>query len=1575
MTEGSKRGGRLVYAIVALAMCLVTVPAVDAATPTPTSTDMVTVEVLNALSLQPLRGLTVTAKKRTGDTYAAVASATTDSAGRATVKLTGISSGVRFVFTARPYNGGIAQSADVTKAGTFRFLVGTLPVSVVAGGTNAPLAAAKVTVKERLADGTAWAIGSATTDSNGLVILDPPGLGSGRVYLLEAISPWDGLAKRSNEIRDVAGMTFVVGNAPLRVTLIDAISNAPLAGRLIDVYERVADGKLQGRRQATTNAVGGAIFDLEGLGNGRVYVVRVWKGFNDLIVDSEDLRAAGEFLFKIGTLSVRVVDGTGKTLPGTKIDVYEKLADGTQPWVKGGLTDAAGVIRLDLAGLGRGRKYLLRAKSPIDGSNKYSNEIALTGQSTFTVGSAPLRLTVVDAISGAASPALSVGAYERLADGTAGSAYWRTTDTAGKATFDLPGLGTGRTYFLVTWPYGTGKAQSDDLTSAGDYTFRVGKLEVTVVNGADGTPLAVTDVSAVEKQADGTFKWAAGGKTDGRGIIRFDLPGLGQGRIYALDAKSPSDGSSKRSDNLTQNGRYTFAVGRAPLRVRVINGISGDPVGNLRVSAYRKLAPEQLEWAASRTTDAGGRAVFDLSDLGSGTTFVLAATPYNGGTVYSDELREADTYDLRVGTVELTMRSPIDGMPVAAVKVSASVKNADGTLTWTKQGTADAQGIIRFDLPGLGSGRIYVFDTKSLSDGSGKRSQDITVPGKHVFTIGSRPLTVTVKNGRSGAVRPDLSLTAYELPPEGGKKWAANRITDAGGRAIFDLDGLGSGRVYVFTVKPYNGGTITSDEVAAPGAVDFRVGTIPVTVIDDDNGVPIAGLRIAAYVKRADETRAWAAEGTADETGTVQFDLPGISQTIVGSPATAASSEALEYAFRAIRPFDNGREYWSAWITQEAPVVMRVQRNVGQPLDFTSPTVRVLSPSDGGVVDAAGFSLLGEASDNTRIDRVVAVVSDEVRGVSQLSTTYDAGRRQWTATVTAAMISPGRTVSVAVMAYDAAQNRASAVAALRVVTDAAAPQVRVLSPASGGSVPRSGFLVSGTATDDIGVVNLVATVDDPLLGRTVNQTLGVAPGGAWSFAVLSGQVSEGQTATVTVVGRDAKNKQGSAVVQVRVTGVDFLAHHVVNRITFGSNPDLLAQVRAMGVDAFLDQQLNPQAIDDAALNALLPAAAPTTKAELQRQTLVRMIYSRRQLLEVLTQFWDNHFNTDLNKTLVVAYEVNENALFRQRALGRFRDLLGASAKSPAMLVYLDQAASLRGQPNENYARELMELHTLGVDGGYTQTDVEQVARAFTGWTVRNGAFAFDGNNHDAGQKMVLGQALPAGRGIEDGEQVLDILAAHPSTARFVCTKLAQLLVGDAPTANMVERCVAEYLANDGQIGAVVRLLVRSPEFGAAAAFRAKVRTPVEMAVFWARALGASSDANGLIAPISEMGMRLFENPVPTGWSETGDDWINSNLLLQRSKHVNRLVRNQIGGTTVDLRAFFTRNGQSTADGIAGFLLQQLFHADFTPLEYDTAVGVLTDDGARPFNIDQSDAAVRLQQLVGTVMSFPGGQYQ
>jgi uncharacterized protein (DUF1800 family) len=293
----------------------------------------------------------------------------------------------------------------------------------------------------------------------------------------------------------------------------------------------------------------------------------------------------------------------------------------------------------------------------------------------------------------------------------------------------------------------------------------------------------------------------------------------------------------------------------------------------------------------------------------------------------------------------------------------------------------------------------------------------------------------------------------------------------------------------------------------------------------------------------------------------------------------------------------------------------------------------------------------------------------------------------------------------------------------------------------------------------------------------------------------------------------------------------------------------------------------------------------------------------------MTDFWSNHFNVFIGKNggmrhLLVSYERDA---IRPHALGRFRELLGAVAKHPAMLVYLDNAQNVadsarptlargalraRANPprrrglNENYARELLELHTLGVDGGYTQDDVVQIARAFTGWTVetpqRGSGFVFRPMVHDAGLKKVLGEPLASGRGIEDGEQVLDIVARHPSTARFIATKLARRLVSDTPPAALVERAAAEFRRTDGDIRATVRLIVTSPEFFSSAAYRAKVKTPFETVVSALRALDAPPDPSPRTAQlVARLGQPLWGRQAPDGWPETGAPWMNTGAILNR----------------------------------------------------------------------------------------------
>ncbi len=404
--------------------------------------------------------------------------------------------------------------------------------------------------------------------------------------------------------------------------------------------------------------------------------------------------------------------------------------------------------------------------------------------------------------------------------------------------------------------------------------------------------------------------------------------------------------------------------------------------------------------------------------------------------------------------------------------------------------------------------------------------------------------------------------------------------------------------------------------------------------------------------------------------------------------------------------------------------------------------------------------------------------------------------------------------------------------------------------------------------------------------------------------------------------------------------------HVLNRLGFGAAPGDIDRVRKIGLDKYIDQQLRPETLPDAEMTSRLasldtltrssrelaaeyfqpaqmerrrtqqqaanqPAEAATDKrdmrtpaqvelmqgerrvfADLAQQKILRAIYSDRQLNEVLVDFWFNHFNVFAGKGQTRNYLTEyERDAIRPHVLGRFRDLLGATAESPAMLFYLDnwQSAAPEGAPtsasndqrnqranprrpfarpgqfgkpprrtiadapaaaqnrrprglNENYARELMELHTLGVDGGYTQKDVQEVARALTGWTIANprqgGGFGFEPRMHDDGEKVVLGHKIKSGGGRHDAEQVLDILAAHPSTARFIATKLARRFVSDQPPEALVDRATERFRETNGDIREVVRTIVTSPEFFAPDAYRAKVKTPFE---FVASAVRASSD--------------------------------------------------------------------------------------------------------------------------------------
>ena len=339
---------------------------------------------------------------------------------------------------------------------------------------------------------------------------------------------------------------------------------------------------------------------------------------------------------------------------------------------------------------------------------------------------------------------------------------------------------------------------------------------------------------------------------------------------------------------------------------------------------------------------------------------------------------------------------------------------------------------------------------------------------------------------------------------------------------------------------------------------------------------------------------------------------------------------------------------------------------------------------------------------------------------------------------------------------------------------------------------------------------------------------------------------------------------------------------------------------------------------------LMNAPQAVLANDLAEGKIYRALYSNRQLEEVLSDFWFNHFNVFLDKGadrfLTATYE---REAIRPNVLGRFRDLLEATAKSPAMLFYLDNWQSVAPPPpngpranrprqsrglNENYARELMELHTLGVEGGYTQKDIVEVARCFTGWTIKaprlGGGFEFNPRVHDKGEKVVLGVTIPAGGGIEDGERVLDILAHHPSTARFISRKLAVRFVSDNPPASLIAKMAKTFAKRDGDLRQVIKTMIDAPEFWNESAYRAKVKTPLEMIVSAVRALNGDVEwAMPLANQIAQLGQPLYRKVEPTGYSSANSDWVNSAALLARMNFAVALAQNKIPGVKIDSSRF------------------------------------------------------------------------
>jgi len=579
---------------------------------------------------------------------------------------------------------------------------------------------------------------------------------------------------------------------------------------------------------------------------------------------------------------------------------------------------------------------------------------------------------------------------------------------------------------------------------------------------------------------------------------------------------------------------------------------------------------------------------------------------------------------------------------------------------------------------------------------------------------------------------------------------------------------------------------------------------------------------------------------------------------------------------------------------------------------------------------------------------------------------------------------------------------------------------------------------------------------------------------ALSLAACSASTAHGPLTGPVAMSSAAAPLPSAQEIALREQTADQQIRQALDRLTFGARPGDYEHVRAMGVDAWIAMQLDPERIDDRATEAFVsrnfptlsmsprdlvaeappPAAilaaarrearrggsgtdtaAPHLSAkdslalqrarraarrmigDLQAAKIVRAEMSERQLQEVMVDFWENHFSIFAGKGseryFLAAFDRD---VIRPHALGKFRDLLGAVATSPAMLFYLDnwessvepgrqslatRAASRARRPafarrgvlfpvrrpappaaptaaarprglNENYGRELLELHTLGVDGGYQQSDVIAAARALTGWSIdrpRNGGgFVFRPVMHDAGEKQFLGHTLRAGRGIEDGEEVLDIVARSPATARFIATKLARRFVSDSPPPALVDRAADTFTRTGGDIRETLRTILTSPEFFSRSAYHAKVKSPFELVVSALRVVNARADDTPRTAQaIARLGQPLYLHRDPNGYPETGDAWINTGAILDRINFGLALARGQLPG--VDLAAWGHAGGLDTLSGSARVdaVIRAVLGGEASP---DTRK--VLESGVNPMvqGTGNGERGTGLRQLIGLALGAP-----
>jgi uncharacterized protein (DUF1800 family) len=1014
----------------------------------------------------------------------------------------------------------------------------------------------------------------------------------------------------------------------------------------------------------------------------------------------------------------------------------------------------------------------------------------------------------------------------------------------------------------------------------------------------------------------------------------------------------------------------SYAAGNsAQLYVDLVNEVDNTPLSNFTVSAFQRRADNSLKWFQDRTSDENGWITFNLQGLGSGTAYVLQTRQqYGNAWVKSDDINYSGDYSFNVRNVRVKVINGLNNRALVSHHVQAYKRNPNGKYTWFASAKTSSGGFADFYLPNLSSGRRYVFKSLSPVDNNvWYSSKEIVQNGLSTFVIGNKSLTATLINALDEKPIANSKVTAFQRLSDNSLKWFQEKTSDANGRVSFDLQGLGDGKKYVLITRPY-GVKISSKNIDRVGNYTIEAGALRATLLRRNNGSLLTGKRLHLFERVASGKLEWRAWAMTNQQGVVNFDHEGLGHGKV-------------YVIYGENLLGKNLDYYSQWISSKGHLQFNVGLDDLHQLDKTHPSFQSFLPQNNTVLSDSGFKLRMKVADNDAVQRVGIRIVDPVKGVTSGQAVWSNG--EWTFSVTENMISKGQNITAEAEAEDRVGNKFKVANKYFIANDLEGPEVTVTSHRNGDPIDEKGFLLTGTVADNTKYVKMAAKIHDPVNGRTIyDKELEVGKNQHW--ALLAKDLPKGRNITVKLKAVDVAGNEVNTRIVLNVSADKPSMAQLINRITFGATPELLKELREQGAENFIQQQLHPERIDDYKVQQILNkvhANEPTSDDKLQNTQIVRAIYSKRQLLEVMTLFWESHFNTDMGKVNNARLEQLENNLFREHALGNFADLLNISATSPAMLIYLDNMDSYDDSPNENYARELMELHTLGVDSGYTSMDVSEVARAFTGWSVHYGDFKFHKWIHDESDKTVLGTYISANSGINGGEQVLDLLSRHDATARHICTKLLQFFVSDDASASDVNHCAEDfrqYKDEENQIALVLEGIFNSVAFSDSSNFHSKVKNPLEFVAGLVRQLSVSVNYYTTRKSLSGMGMRLFNAHLPTGWPEAGKDWVDSNQLTQRWLATSDAVFNtptKWHNHIAKPSAFFIDQGIETTEGVLGYLFQIILAHDYSEQEWNAALSILTNNNSEKFDIYMPDADKKIRRSMALILQYPAYQLQ